>query len=181
MKGRAQGVPGEGCTLDAKRKVSHCGKEGQLFSGGGRQAFHARGFLLGQELMKGLEGLVGYLQGRLLDEGGHDRGRGFAYSAALAFKAYIFDVVARDLQRKVNVIATQGVVPFCLVCGVFQTPVVARIVVMLQENILVQALQVATHARKLSKNPIRRGGGVGAHAGGAGDKGRPPASVHRTS
>ena len=133
--GRFGGVPSEGRALDAHGKLAHPGEDGHLAQGlviDGRVRVRGHHLL---ELLKQFDRLVGMLA---LEGGGHQRSRGFGNGAARPLKANVGNPLVGHVEIDVQVIAAQGIVALLRAIGLGQLAEVARIFVVVEDDLLVQ-------------------------------------------
>src|SRR5437764_8925787 len=76
-----------------------------------------------------------------LDVLGHHRGRGLADRAAAAAERDVADPVAVDVERELDLVAAKRVVPARGDVRRLELPSVARILVMVEDNFLVEIIE----------------------------------------
>ena len=124
-----------GRALDAHGELAHPSEDGHLAQG---LVIDGCIWLCGHhllELLEQLDRLVGTLA---LERGGHQGSRGFGNGATRPVKTDVGNPLVGHVEIDLQVIATQGIVALLHAIGLGQLAEVARIFVVIEDDLLVQ-------------------------------------------
>src|SRR5216684_1304626 len=147
----ADRVPGQGRALDAARELAHAGEDGELAELGGGAAVPRRR----QHVVEPAEELVCLADGLAFEARGHHRGGRLGDGAARALEADIADHARLDVEVDPDLVPAEGVVALRGPVGPVEPPEVARLPVVVEDDLLVQLAQFGHHPKisRTSRSP----------------------------
>ena len=145
VEGGVEGMPGEGGALDAHGVVPYSREGHKILLVLRGNVAERRGFFGCEELVKGFIKRIHLRNRKPFDQSGHDGGRGFTNSAALTLKSDIGNNFILYPQRKVYLIAAEGVIALGVMGRVGKAAIVAGVTAIFQDDFLVEALQFRAH------------------------------------
>ena len=133
-------MPGQSGAFDPGGELAHAGKYGQF-----AHFFQVYDFVPagGDQRMESVEDFMCVIGTLPLQGQTHQRSRGFGYCTARPFKTNVLDdLVVVQVEIDVEVIAAEWVESFLEAVGTLQFPEVARVLVVVENDLLVKFSEV---------------------------------------
>src|SRR5690349_22040392 len=138
MKRRVQSMPRQNCTFHARWKIAHACKHSQP----AQMVRIVKTELADRHVAEFPYEDVGIRTGLSFDRSSHHGCRRLADGAGFAVEGNLIDMLPFEMEIDVQMISAQRIMTDCMMAGVSQRTVVARLLVVVEDNFLVKGFWI---------------------------------------